>query len=149
MADRYQGDPKLILDENGADLVYRGGQPEMDRGLENAALISLHTREGWPGNVFFRSPAQQIGSKFEKALEKPITLSVFNDVRNAALGALDWMIDNNVASSIQAETNNPTGKITETTVLIIPPSQDPLVLLQTKNGLNWISQKLDPAYLRI
>ena len=149
MADRYQGDPKLTLDENGANLTFKGGQPEMDRGLENAALISLHTREGWAGNVFQRSPANRIGSKYEKTLEKPITLQVFNDVRNAAKSALQWMIDNRVASTVEAEVNNPTGKQVATMVLIQPPSEDPLVLLQTKNGLNWISQKLDPTHLRI
>jgi len=149
MADRYQGDPKLTLDENGANLTFKGGQPEMDRGLENAALISLHTREGWAGNVYQRSPANRIGSKYEKTLEKPITLQVFNDVRNAAKSALQWMIDNRVASTVEAEVNNPTGKQVATMVLIQPPSDDPLVLLQTKNCLNWISQKLDPAHLRI
>lgn len=149
MADRYQGDPKLTLDENGADLVFKGGQPVMDRGLENAALISLHTREGWAGNVFFRSPAEQIGSQYENRLQDPITLKAFNNVRNAATKALQWMIDEKAASSIDVSVSNPTGKKVQTAVLIKPPSRDPLVLLLTKNGLNWIAQTVDPAYLRI
>lgn len=149
MADRYQGDPKLILTEEGADLVYKGGQPEMDRGLENAALISLHTRPGWAGNVLFRKASEQLGSKYEAANEAPITLTAFNNIRNAAKSALQWMIDSKVASTVEAKTNNPTGKKMVTVVLIKPPSQDPLILLQTKNGLNWISQKLDPANLRV
>lgn len=149
MADRYQGDPKLTLDENGADLVFKGGQPVMDRGLENAALISLHTREGWAGNLFLRKPEEKIGSKYESALDAPITLSAFNNVRNAAKNALQWMIDVKVASQIEARVSNPTGKKIQTAVLIKPPSQDPLILLLTKNGLNWIAQKIDPAYLRV
>lgn len=149
MTDRYQGDPKLTLDENGADLVFKGGQPVMDQGLENAALISLHTREGWAGNLFFRKPAEQIGSKFEDTLEEPITLSAFNNVRNAAESALQWMIDTRLASTVVARVSNPTGQRIDTAVLIEPPSRDPLVLLLTKNGLNWIAQKIDPAYLRI
>lgn len=149
MTDRYQGDPKLTLDENGADLTFKGGQPEMDRGLENAALISLHTRPGWAGNVFFRKPSQQIGSKFEEAQRDPITLTAFNNIRNAATVALQWMIDSGLASTVEARTSNPTGKRTDTAVLIKPPTQDPLILLESKNGLNWISQKIDPAYLRV
>lgn len=149
MSDRYQGDPKLILDENGADLVFKGGQPEMDRGLENAALISLHTREGWAGNIFFRKPEEQIGSNYEDTLDDPITLSAFNNVRNASIAALQWMIDSNVASAIESKVSNPTGKRIDTVILIKPPSQDPLILLETKNGINWISQKLDPANLRV
>ena len=149
MTDRYQGDPKLTLDENGADLTFKGGQPEMDRGLENAALISLHTNEGWAGNAFARKPAQKLGSKFEEAQKEPITLTSFNNVRNAAQAALQWMIDARIASSVDARVSNPTGRKTATAILIRPPSQDPLVLLETKNGVNWISQKLDPAHLRI
>jgi phage gp46-like protein len=149
MADRYQGDPKLTLDESGANLTFKGGQPVMDRGLENAALISLHTREGWAGNVFARRPAREIGSKYEESLKAPITLSAFNNVRNAAKLALQWMIDGNVASKVDAAVSNPTGKRIQTAVVIQPPSRDPLVLLLTKNGLNWISQKLDPAHLRL
>jgi phage gp46-like protein len=149
MPDRYQGDPKMILDEHGADLVFRGGQPVMDRGLENAALISLHTREGWCGNLFARKPEQKIGAKYEVAQERPITLTSLAGVRNAALAALRWMIDARVASTVDAAVSNPSGSRLTTAVVITPPSSDPIVLLTTKNGSNWISQKVDPAYLRI
>lgn len=149
MTDRYQGDPKLTLDENGADLTFKGGQPEMDRGLENAALISLHTRRGWCGNVLFRKPEQRIGSDYEESLKLPITLTSFNTVRNAALAALAWFVDVKIASEIDAAVRNPTGRRVETLCGIKPLSQDPIVLLSVKNGLNWIAQKLDPAHLRI
>ena len=149
MADRYEGDPKMTLDENGADLIIKGGQPIMDQGLENAALISLHTREGWAGNVFLRRPEEKIGSKYEDKLQEPITLTAFNNVRNAAEKALAWMLDQSVASEIEVAVSNPTRKQIKTAVLIKPPSRDPLVLLLTKNGLNWIAQKIDPAYLRV
>jgi len=149
MTDRFQGDPKLILDENGADLVFKGGQPVMDQGLENAALISLHTREGWCGNALARAPEQKIGSGYEVALEQPITITALASVRKAAVEALQWMIDAKAAATVDAAANNPNGSMIKTTVLITPPSQDPLILIQTKNGVNWISQKLDPAHERI
>lgn len=149
MTDRYQGDPKLILDENGADLVLKGGQPVMDQGLENAALISLHTREGWCGNVLARKSEQRIGSRFELAQEQPITLTALNAVRNAAMAALQWMIDVRIASRVDVAVSNPQGVALRTLAFITPPSRDPLILLQSKNGVNWISQKLDPASARI
>jgi phage gp46-like protein len=149
MTDRYQGDPKLILDEHGANLVFRGGQPIMDQGLENAALISLHTREGWCGNVLAREPAQKIGSRYELAQEQPITLTALNAVRQAALDAFQWMIDKRIASRTDVAVSNPQGAALRTLAVIVPPSSDPLILLQTKNGVNWISQKLDPASARI
>lgn len=149
MTDRYQGDPKLTVDENGANLVFKGGQPEMDRGLENAALISLHTRPGWCGNVLFRKPEQRIGSKFEETCEQPITLSSLGNIRNAAKAALQWMIDTKLALRIEAAISNPTGRRLQTLVVIFPPSRELAVLLLAKNGLNWIAQKLDPANLRV
>lgn len=149
MSDRYQGDPKLTLDENGANLTFKGGQPVMDQGLENAALISLHTRKGWAGNAFARKPEQKLGSDFEESQQAPITLSAFNDVRNAAEAAFRWMIDVGIALSATARVSNPTGRRIDTAILVRPPSQDPFVLLDTKNGLNWIAQKKDPAYLKV
>jgi phage gp46-like protein len=146
--ERYEGDPKLVLDENGADLVYRGGQPVMDRGLENAALISLHTRE-WCGNVLMREPAQRLGSSYEQENEQPLTVSALARIGAAARQAVQWMLDRGVAKDIQAVSSNPTGRRTQTAVKILPPSNDPVVLLTGKYGANWIAQAYDPASERV
>jgi phage gp46-like protein len=149
MTDRFQGDPKMILDEYGADLVFKGGQPVMDQGLENAALISLHTREGWFGNIFARSPAEKIGSKYEVTLEQPITLGALTAAQNAAQNALQWFLDKKIASSVEAACSNPQGATVRTVIVVSPPYREATVLLQTKNGSNWINQKLDPANARL
>lgn len=149
MTDRYEGDPKLILDENGADLIWEGGQPVMDRGLENAALISLFTDEGWAGNVFWSDPNQKIGGQYETQARQPITLASLNDTRSAAENALAWMKRSGVASNVAAVVSNPQATRLQTVVLIEPPGRDVEVLLTKKNGENWIAQKLDPANLRI
>jgi phage gp46-like protein len=149
MTDRFQGDPKMILDENGADLVFKGGQPVMDQGLENAALISLHTREGWFGNIFARSPAEKIGSKYEATLEQPITLGTLTAAQNAAQNALQWLIDKKIASSVEAACSNPQGAVIRTVIVVSPLYREATVLLQTKNGSNWVNQKLDPASTRV
>ena len=52
MTDPFDGDPKLILTQNGATLQYLGGQPVLDRGVENQATIALFTAPGWCGNKF-------------------------------------------------------------------------------------------------
>ena len=149
MADRFQGDPKLVLDENGADIIVRGGQPIMDQGLENAVLISLHTREGWCGNVLMREPSQQLGAKYEEALLQPITRTSLNNVRNAAIKALQWLMDSKIASRVEALVKNTTGARIESLILIAPFAGNVLALLDTKNGLNWISQIYDPASEKI
>ena len=74
MTDIYQGDPRLFLDSDGSFLKFTGGQPVMDRGLENIVLISLFTRPGWPGNVLFQDENQKIGSDFLDIANQSITL---------------------------------------------------------------------------
>jgi hypothetical protein len=88
VADLFSGDPKLYLTENGAAFRYRAGNPVMERGVGNAALISLFTREGWPGNIFL-PPAARIGSDFEETARGTLTLSKLADVERAAEIALE------------------------------------------------------------
>jgi phage gp46-like protein len=147
--DRFQGDPRLILTANGATLRFKGGQPVMDRGWENYVLIALFTRRGWCGNVLFDNPSQKIGSDFEEAHEQAITLAALNDIREAAKRALADMESDGLASRVEVETTNPSGAIIETRITVVSPSNEAGQLLITKNGLNWLAQAVDPAYLRV
>lgn len=113
----------------------------MDRGLENLALISLFTRRGWPGNILFSDINQQIGGDFEEAANQPITISMFNDVIQAAERALDNPAFGNVIVTVE----NPNSNRLNVTILIQPPGQDSKVLILSRNGDNWIAQKLEPA----
>ena len=141
----YQGDPALVLTENGSKLVFKGGQPVMDQGLENLVLISLFTRPGWIGNTLFQDPAQQIGSDFLDAANQSITVDSLNDIAQAAKRALDNPIFGNVIVTV----SNPRSQRINVTIRIEPPGQDSMDLLLEKNGLNWIFQKLNPANERI
>lgn len=142
----FEGDPKLILTKDGAELVYRDGQPVMDEGLENNALISLFTAPGWIGNTLLNED-EQIGSDFEGQARGTLTLSKLADIENAAVRALDTSFQK-VSESI-AQVNNPMGNQLDMFVRISPPGQDVDLLLTSKNGLNWRSQALDPANKRI
>lgn len=145
----YQGDLKITIDKNGADMIFIGGQPVQDLGLENTVLISLFTRKDWCGNALIRNINQRIGSRFEMTCNQPITIAMLNAVRNAALNALDWMVSTNLVSEIDVRVSNPNGLRLETLVAIAPPGKDIEVLKLTKNGLNWIYQKMYPAHQRI
>ena len=145
MQDIYQGDPRLVLNEAGSSLVFVGGQPRMDAGLENLALISLFTRQGWSGNVLLTDPDQKIGSDFEVAAEQPITLSALNDIRNAAEKAMD----NQAFGTVTATVTNPVNDVLDITILIDPPAANPGQLRLTREGGNWLLQSIDPAYRRI
>jgi len=147
--DFTQGDPRLMLDENGSDIVIKGGQPVMDQGLENAALISLYTTSDWWGNAVMSSSDQRVGSDFEQTARRPITISALQSIRAAAKRALKWLIDKGIALSTDVVVFNPTADHLQIAVLITPPSKDEFVLRATKYGSNWIAQRDYPANTRI
>lgn len=147
--NRFQGDPRVFLTANGATLIFKGGQPIMDGGWENYVLIALFTRPGWCGNVLFDDPAQKIGSDFEEANQSPITARSDNDVREAAKRALANMESAGLASRVDVDVTNPSGRQRRTRVRVTSPDGRTGELLITKHGLNWIIQATDPAYLKI
>lgn len=147
--DIYQGDPRIIIDENGSDLLFRGGQPVMDQGLENAAIISWFTNEGWWGNDLFSNTDQHIGSSFEQVAQQSITLSALISVQNAGKSALQWMIDTEVAKDVEVLAKNPEGRNLEVKGTIEPPGRDTQTLLAKKHGANWLAQKKNPANERL
>lgn len=141
MTDIYAGDPRLFLSPNGSKLIFKGGQPVMDRGLENLALISLFTSPGWVGNELFSDADQKLGSDFENAANQPITLTSLNDLVQAAERALV----NPAFGDVTVTVENPNSYRLNVSILIEPPGQDSMELILSKNGDNWIAQKLDPA----
>ena len=143
MISIYQGDPKLFLTKDGAELKFVEGQPVMDQGLENLAFISLFT-EGWAGNDLFDDANQKIGSDFEESTRQPITLQNLIDNQDAALKALK----NDSFGNIEVDVLNPNGYRRDITIRLEPPGQDINALTITKNGLNWIAQSIDPAHRR-
>jgi hypothetical protein len=146
---RFQGDPRLIITPDGSTLRFKGGQPVMDGGFENAVLISLFTRPGWVGNALFDDPAQRIGSDYEEANELPITIENNDRVREAAKRALANFETDNLVERIDIEVTNPFGHARETTILITAPGGSVQELSILKNGLNWLVQANDPAHKRL
>ena len=142
--DIYQGDARLFLGVDGSYLKFKGGQPVMDRGLENLVYIKLFTRKGWAGNTLFSNQANHIGSDFEVSFDEPITVQSLNNTRAAALKALD----DPAFGKVTVEVSNSESYRRDVEILLEVPGQDILKLLVTKNGLNWTAQKLDPAYKR-
>ena len=142
----FEGDPKLILDKDGAELVYQDGQPVMDQGLENNALISLFTEPGWAGNTLLNED-QRIGSDFEAQARGTLTLSKLGDIENAAARALSSDVQQ-LTKNI-AEVNNPIGNQLDMRLRLSPPGEDVNLLLTSRNGLNWRSQAFDPANKKV
>jgi phage gp46-like protein len=153
MTDNYQGDPYITIDEDGANLTFRGGQYLMDQGLENPINLSLFTRGApgsfWFGNTFFKKNSQKLGSRFEESTEQPITVSSLNNTRNEALAALKWMRVDGIVSKIDVSVTNPESNRLRVVIFIQPPSGETVVLIATKHGASWITQIQDPAHLKV
>ena len=146
--NRFQGDPKITLTPDGASMMFKGGQPVMDQGIENAAILSLFTQSGWWGNALISDVNKKIGSNFERQ-RTIIDVQTINDVYDDAVSALKWMQDSGLASNIDVTVTNPVGDQIKTAVVISPPGQDAKKLLFLKNGINWIAQAQNPAHERI
>lgn len=140
----FQGDPAIKMTKNGATLVFKGGQPVMDQGVENESSISLFTEEGWPGN-YLLPPKSRIGSKFEKLARGPITLSKLALIEQSAVNAHNSAI----FGKITAEASNPESWRTDVKILISPPGGNKTEILLTSNGQNWINQAANPAHERL
>ena len=146
MTDIFQGDPYLTLGENGSRLHYIGGQPVMDQGLENLAIIALFSGEGWAGNALIRDTDQQLNTgRFLKATRQPITITSLTDVEQGAVADLS----NPAFGRVTATATNPISDHLRVIILIEPPGQDSATIILTRNGLNWQAQATNPAHARV
>lgn len=145
--DRMQGDPAIKITENGSTMKFINGQPIMDQGLENAFIISLFTKPGWWGNALLKKDTQKIGSDFEE-VRTVIDVQTINDYRSAAQRATDWAKEVNLASEIDVTVTNPSIDRIKTQINVKPPGSDIREFLFFKNGLNWLSQAINPAHER-
>ena len=143
--NNFEGDPVLILTNDGSTLKFVGGQPVMDRGLENLVLISLFTSLGWAGNTLFTEQNLKIGSNFLTAANQPITLQSLNDIRDAAEKALN----DPILGKVKVVVTNTNSYQIDVNIIIEPLGEDIQKLLVSKNGINWQSQIIDPANRRI
>jgi phage gp46-like protein len=148
---RYEGDPKLTLGPDGSNIEYIGGQPVMDQGLENSALIDLFTKNrepdlnqnGWWGNLLTEDPEQKIGSDFVDTVQnQPITLKGLASIEQSAAKALTDDVYGSVSSTV---TNPETNRI-DNNIIIAPPGEDVNILLTTENAVNWKAQAEAPAH---
>lgn len=144
MINSYEGDPRLVLTNNGVTLTIKGGQPVMDQGFENQAQIGLLSGKGWAGNIFL-TPDQQIGSDFVEIAKGSITLAKLNDIKQAAEKDLASPAFGNVVSTVK----NPESNFLRITSVISPPGKDQQELILLRNGTNWINQAINPAYRRL
>ena len=142
--DRFQGDPSVFIDEDGAYMIFKGGQPVMDQGIENAVKISLHTKPGWWGNALETEDSKKIGSDYELVALEAITIDSPAKLEESANRALKWMVKTNLAK-YDVVVTNPNDHRLDTLIVVEIPGKDIQEFLITKNGLLWKAQAQYPA----
>ncbi len=149
MTDQFDGDIAFILTPDGGQIIYTGGQPLMDPGgLENAVTISLFTALGyWANALNENDPDKQIGSDFEERVKpKAITTVYLRDVEDAARDALQWMINQKIAQTIEAVTIWPELNTVNLEILITMPDGETVTV---RYELNWEAGVLFPVTAKV
>lgn len=149
MVDQFDGDPAFILTPDGGQIIYTGGQPLMDPGgLENAVTISLFTGLGyWANALNENEPDRHIGSDFEERVRPhAITTAYLRDVEDAARDALQWMINQKIAESIEAVAAWPELNQVGLTILITKPDGETVTV---RYELNWEAGVLFPVTAKV
>ena len=146
MTDIWSGDPKITLSGDGSDFTYVGGQPVMDQGVENDALISLLTSDEdptsgkpWPGNIFF-SDEQKVGSDFQRTAQDTLTLKKLRLIEQSGVRALG----DPAFGAVTCVATNPVSTYVEAQFQIGEGS-----LNVSGNQATWQAQATNPAYMRV
>ena len=95
-----EGDPKLIITDDGIDFNIKNGQPEMDTGLQNSIFLSLFTDSGWLGNSISDKDSENYNGEFMTIFQKPLSVKTALDAKKYAESALSWMVEEKIAKSI-------------------------------------------------
>ena len=142
--DNFEGDPLMILNQDGVTLNFKDGQPTMDQGFENMAQISLLSAKGFWGNDLVNNPDQKIGSDYVEAVKLPITVTQLKNISSAAKNDLK----NPAFGNVESVTKNLNGNSIRTENTIRPPGRDEETLITQRSGSNWFSQRDNPAHLK-
>ncbi|MCK5611174.1 phage GP46 family protein [Candidatus Pacearchaeota archaeon] len=149
MTDQFDGDVAFILTPDGGQIIYSGGQPLMDAGgLENAVNISLFTGPEWWANALNENESdRQIGSDFEERIRpRAITTAYLRDVEDAARDALQWMINQKIAQTVEANAVWPELNQVDLDLLITKPDGETVTV---RYELNWEAGVLFPVTAKV
>jgi phage gp46-like protein len=113
------------LADGTLDVQVASNDLSVDEGLQTAVLISLNTdaranddevlaedssRRGWWGDVFPSEPGDQIGCKLWLIKREKRSLETLNRAEEYSKEALQWMIDDGVAESVDTSASwDPSG----------------------------------------
>lgn len=125
-----------------ADLKISGNDLALDDGLETAVIVSLFTdrrardsdvlpdghtdRRGWWGDRFARVAGDQIGSRLWLLSREKQLPAVLTRAEEYAREALQWLIDDQIASAISVVASIPRTGMLGLAITIDRPLKDPV-----------------------
>ena len=142
-ASPYEGDLMLIPTMDGGDIQVQGGQPTMDGGLSTAVYISLFGHDFW-GNAIAPDNSHKLNSTLEALIaDKFRGTQTQLDVQAAALTALQWLIDDGVASAVTATATIPAPN----QIMLVVGITQPSGTQNLKYLINWTNQAAQVSQL--
>jgi len=135
---RFDGDVRLSLSADGGIIKLRGGQPEMDDGLETAVNISLFSEPDYWGNALSSSD-EEIGSTLLSIFRSTLTNQARIDIIEATRTALAWMVSSGIATSIEPTATIPSMGRLDLYIVIRQPEKAPATFRYT---VNWKNQEI-------
>lgn len=124
--------------DGGQIEILPNGDPRTMEGLFTAAYISLFTNPYW-GNAISDSP-QRYRSELNEIFKQTVSNQTRLDAIEAAKDALQWMIDEGVASNIQVIGEIETKSRINIKISIFEPSGEET---QIAYALNWQAQEVE------
>lgn len=131
---KYQGDPKIFVDEDGATISIKNGHTKMERGLANCVLIPLLTEEEPKHiNALFDNDYEKIKPHYQRFIGNPITVTNLQDRARAAKADLKFLKDHKLANDVSTKIENPRGIETKLTVTI---DEKDIILTSDADSIN-------------
>jgi hypothetical protein len=142
MTDIFDGDPLIVLTENGAEMVINGGQPVMDQGFLNHNNFSWLTEAGhWSDDIEPNAARRPNGALMEIIKKnRPTTRQSLIDTERAA----EADVKGDEYKTVQSTATNPTSNNININTEFTPPTSDPFKLRLERVGQNWKSQIENP-----
>jgi phage gp46-like protein len=135
-----EGDVHLFNNENGGDINITNGIMELDSGLSTSVYISLFSSKNWWGNLI-NNDDQQLKSDLNTILSRKLNNQTRLDAIVFAKRALDWMIEQNIAKTIDVEGTIPRVETLLLEIIITQPDEEQINL---KYEINWQKQISNP-----
>lgn len=135
--DREYTDMALGFSSGLLDMALGDAQDALESGIRTAVILSLFTdrladaddvlpdgaddRRGWWGDVYPVQSGDRIGSRLWLISREKQMRGVLKRAETYALEALQWMIDDGVASDVEVSAQNPADSVLALDVRVLRP----------------------------